>query len=99
MSVIEVYRGDGLRSGAPIVETLLSDDALLARGIAEMDRNAHAVNQVDMEVVFRPGLRLGQLIEANDPASPAPYRAKITGIHIAVSEALIETRLTLEQPR
>ena len=68
MSVIEVYRGDGLRSGAPIVETLLSDDALLARGIAEMDRNAHAVNQVDMEVVFRPGLRLGQLIEANDPA-------------------------------
>ena len=60
MSVIEVYRGDGLRPGTPIVETLLSDDALLARGIAEMDRNAHAVNQVEMEVVFRPGLRLGE---------------------------------------
>jgi hypothetical protein len=53
MSVIEVYRGDGLRSGAPIVETLLSDDALLTRGIAEMDRNANAVNQVEIEVVFR----------------------------------------------
>jgi hypothetical protein len=99
MSVIEVYRGDGLRPGTPIVETLLSNDALLARGIAEMDRSAHAVNQVEMEVVFRPGLRLGQLIEANDPASPTPYRAKITGIHIVISEALIETRLTLEQPR
>jgi hypothetical protein len=44
-------------------------------------------------------LRLGQLIEASDPANPVPYRAKITGIEIAVSEALIEMRLTLEQPR
>ena len=99
MSVIEVYRDDGLRSGTPVLDPLLSDEALLTRGIAEMDRHAHAFNQIDMAVVFRPGLRLGQLIEAIDPASPAPYRARITGIQIAVSEALIETRLTLEQPR
>ncbi len=97
--IIEVYRGLGSRPGAPIIEPLLSDDALLQRGIAEMDANAHGFNRVDMAVVFRPGLRLGQIIEASDPSSATPYRAKITGISITVSEALIETNLTLEQPR
>lgn len=99
MSVIEVYRGDGARQGSPIVEPLLSDDALRQRGIAEMDANAHADNRVELSVVFRPGFRLGQLIEATDPSTAMPYRAKITGISLTVSEALIETRLNLEQPR
>lgn len=97
--IIEVYRGDGLREGAPIVEPLLSDDALKSRGVAEMNANAHAFNQIDMAVVFRPGFRLGQMVQASDPSSAKPYRAKITGIQITVSEAAIDTQLTLEQPR
>lgn len=97
--IIEVYRGDGLREGAPIVEPLLSDDALLARGIAEMEANAHACNRVELEVVFRPGLRLGQLVEVSDPSAARPYRAKLTGIQISVSQGAIETRINLEQPR
>ena len=97
--IIEVYRGDGRRDGTPIVEPLLSDAALLNRGIAEMDANAHACNRIEMAVVFRPGLRLGQIVEASDPSSETPYRAKITGMQITVSEAAIETQLTLEQPR
>jgi len=99
MSVIEVYRGDGLRTGSPIVEPLLSDEALLQRGIAEMDANAHAFNRVELGVVFRPGFRLGQIIEATDPSTASPYRAKVTGMEITVTPASIETRLTLEQPR
>lgn len=97
--IIEVYRGDGQRIGQPIVEPLLSDDALIHRGTAEMDANAHAFNQVEMAVVFRPGFRLGQIVEATDPSTVRPYRAKLTGIQITVSEAAIETHLTLEQPR
>jgi hypothetical protein len=97
--ILEVYRGDGLREGAPIVEPLLSDEALLQRGIAEMDAHAQGFNQVEMDVVFRPGIRLGQLVEAMDPASALPYRAKVTGIEITVSEAVIDLRLTLEAPR
>ena len=99
MSVIDVYRGDGLRGGSPIVEPLLSDEALIQRGIAEMDANAHACNRVELAVVFRPGLRLGQIVEATDPSTALPYRAKVTGIEITVAEGLIETRLALEQPR
>ena len=97
--IIEVYRGDGAREGSPIVEPLLSDEALIHRGVAEMDANARACNQIEMSVVFRPGLRLGQIIEATDPSTARPYRAKVTGIQITVSEAAIETQLTLEQPR
>lgn len=97
--IIEVYRGDGLLGGTPIIEPLLSDETLIQRGIAEMNRNAHAFNQIDLEVVFRPGLKLGQLVEALDPSTAHPYRAKITGIEIRVSEAAIDTHLTLEQPR
>lgn len=97
--IIEVYRGLNARQGTPIIEPLLSNEALIQRGIAEMDAHAQVFNRVDMAVVFRPGLQLGQLIEASDPSSATPYCAKITGISITVSEALIETRLTLEQPR
>lgn len=96
---IEVYRGDGLLPAPAIIEPLLSDDALLQRGIAEMDSHAHAFNRIELAVVFRPGLRLGQLIEASDPAAQRPCRAKITGISIDISAASIDTRLTLEQPR
>lgn len=97
--IIEVYRDDGAREGAPIVEPLLSDDALIHRGMAEMDAHAHAFNRIDMAVVFRPGLRLGQIVEATDPSTASPYCAKVTGIQIRVSEAAIDTQLTLEQPR
>ncbi len=97
--IIEVYRGDGLREGTPIVEPLLADDALIHRGVAEMDAHAHAYNQIEMAVVFRPGFRLGQIVEATDPSTASPYRAKVTGIQITVTEAAIDMRLNLEQPR
>lgn len=97
--IVEVYRGDGLREGSPIVEPLLSDDVLIHRGVAEMDANAHSFNRVELAVVFRPGFRLGQIVEATDPSTSSPYRAKVTGIQITVSEADIQTHLNLEQPR
>lgn len=97
--IIEVYRDDGAREGAPVIEPMLADDALIHRGTAEMDAAAHAFNAVEMDIVFRPGLRLGQVVEAADPASPTAYRAKITGIQISVTAAGIDTQLTLEAPR
>lgn len=97
--IIEVYRGDGLREGTPITEPLLAGDALIHRGLAEMDANAQAFNRVEMAVVFRPGFRLGQIVEATDPSTASPYRAKVTGIQIRVAEGVIDTRLDLEQPR
>jgi hypothetical protein len=34
-----------------------------------------------------------------DPSAATPYRGKITGIQISVTDTAIETHLTLEQPR
>jgi len=97
--IIEVYRGDGQRVGSPITEPLLSDEALLQRGIAEMDAHASPFNHIEMEVVFRQGVRLGQLVEVSDPSDARAYRAKVTGVQITVTQADIQMRLNLEQPR
>lgn len=97
--IIEAYRGDGLRPGAPVVELMLSDDALLARGRAELDANAHAFNQTTVGLVFRPNLRLGQLVHTPDPTNAAAQCAKVTGISIDIRHADITTTLNLEQPQ
>lgn len=97
--ILTVYRGDGLREGAPIIEPLLSDPVLIERGRAEMDAHAHASVRVDLEVVFRPGLRLGQLIEVADPTTASPYRARVIGIALTISTTQIESQLTLERAR
>ena len=96
--IIEVYRNDGSLIGDPITETMLSDDALIVRGRAEMNANAHALIHHDLSVIYQDGFRLGQLVDVIDPASVEPYKAKITGIQIRFQNGLIETNLSLEQP-
>lgn len=96
--IVEVYRAAGERIGRPIVELLLSGDALLQRGRAEMDANAHELTRVGLSVVARTGVRLGQLVEASDPASATPRRGKIVGIAISVRGVAIEHAVDLEVP-
>ena len=101
---IEVYRGSGNRTGTPIISPLLSNDMLIVRGRAEMNANAHPVIEHTGEVIFRPGMRLGQLAHSPDIASPAGIRAKITGISISISlsedpnpKLSMDTRIKLRQ--
>lgn len=96
--IIEAYRWDGLRRGTPITEPMLSDSALLLRATAELNRHAQPVNQVNLSIVPRGGLRLGQLVESVDLTSAFPVKSKITGISISVSQADIQMNLTVEQP-
>jgi hypothetical protein len=94
---IEVYRGAGDRTGSPIITPLLSDDMLIVRGRAEMNANAHAVTEHSGEVIFRPGMRLGQLAESPDITSTSSIRSKITGISIAISLSEgTEPKLTMD---
>lgn len=83
--IVEVYRGTGDRTGQPIASPLLSDDMLIVRGRAEMNANAHAVTEHFGDVIFRQGMRLGQLVESPDITSADAIRAKITGISISIS--------------
>lgn len=97
--ILEVYRGDGLRPGQPIVEPLLSDDALIHRGRAEMEAHAEPVDAVDITILPRPGLRLGQRVSYLDAASGRLVDARITGIELHADGDTLLTRLSLEKPR
>jgi hypothetical protein len=99
MSSIEVYRGAGDRPGAPIVDPLLSDEVLIVRGLAEMDRHAHVTQDIEMDTVFIPGVRLGQLGAVADPSAPGgARRGRVTGVALSFDGSALECRLTLEAP-
>ena len=101
--IIDGYRQAGDLPAPPIIELLLSDAALIERGRAELDAHAQAMDQLDLAIVYRPGLRLGQLVETSTPIRPDTLRGKITGIaiHVRVGEAdtSLECTLNLEAPR
>lgn len=99
MASIEVYRGDGRRPGVPIVEPLLSDSALIHRGRIEMDQNAHPVETGEMDILFRPNIRLGQLIEAIDPTTAIARYSKITGISISVTRTAFSCSISVRHPK
>ena len=96
MSAIEVYRDAGDRPGAPLIEPLLGDEVLIERGRAELDRHAHQPQEVDLDVIFRAGLRLGDLCEIADAAAAGPRRGRLTGISLSFDGATIDCRLALE---
>lgn len=96
--IVEVYRGAGDKSGPAIIEPLLSNDALIHRGTAEIDANAHQFNRVSLSVVPRPGLRLGQIVEVSDPTSATPYRGKIVGIQLLATRSAVEQSIEIEVP-
>ncbi len=81
--MITAYRGDGLRV-AP--EPITS--ALLS-----------ALIELDLAIVPRTGLSLGQLIATTNPATMGAQIGKITGISIDISQAAIATTITVECPQ
>jgi hypothetical protein len=98
MKTVEVYRGDGLRRGADISAPLLADNVLAVRGRAELDANAQDSTDIQLEILPMAGLRLGQLVEVQDPVKIRPYRAKITGISITGTLAAPSMAINLERP-
>jgi hypothetical protein len=98
MASIECYRGAGDRVGAPIVEPVLAASVLVDRGRAEMDAHAHRMQRVEADVVYQPGLTIGQLIALDDPIGTAPRRAKIVGMSVSFTDGRIDCALSLEAP-
>jgi hypothetical protein len=97
---IAVYRGTGTRDGGEVSESLLGDSlpAALARGRAELDAYAQPRRTVTLDLIFAPALRLGDLVEVDDPVQGLAWRGKVTGIrHRDDGVSLIST-LTVERP-
>ena len=62
-----------------------------------MDRHAQAVEQIDLDAVFRAGLRPGQLCEVTDPTQLLARRAKLMGVVLRFGGNTLECSLSLEE--
>ena len=99
MSSVVVFRGAGDRKGQDIVEALLSDtSAKVERGRVEMDEHADPAQSVSMDIVYRPGVRLGQLVEVHDSTQGKSWRGKISGITHKIKRTSHVTELTISRP-
>lgn len=99
MSSIVVFRGAGDRKGQDIIEALLSStSAKLERGRVEMDENAKPAQSVTLEIVYRTGVRLGQLVEVHDSAQGKSWRGKISAITHRITQTSHITELTVLRP-
>lgn len=99
MSSIVVLRYLGDKKGQEVVDTLLfGTEAKLARGRAELDQNALPQQPVTMTIVYRPGLRLGQLVEVLDSTQGQVWRGKITKISHHITETNHTTDIEVQRP-
>lgn len=99
MSSIVVFRGVGDKKGQDIVEALLSStSAKLERGRVELDEHALPNQSVTMQIVYRPGVRLGQLVEVHDSTQGKSWRGKITAIVHKITKTKHVTDLTISRP-
>jgi hypothetical protein len=98
---IIVLRAPGDKQGGQVIDPLLTQlEAALERGRNELDEHATLQQQVQLKVVFRPGLRLGQLCEVIDSLQGATWYGKIIGIshQISPAPARVETVLDILRP-
>lgn len=75
-----VVRGTGDSPGEDIVDGLLTEDIVaLSRGRMELDA-AQSNQNVTLTIVYKTGVRQGQLVEVYDRLVGASWRGKIVGI-------------------
>jgi hypothetical protein len=80
MPDLVVLRGAGINQGDDIVEPLLTTDhAAMARGTVALDEGS-GLAPVSLECWYRDGLRLGQVIQVDDPFSGGSRYGKLVSI-------------------
>lgn len=96
---IIVLRGAGDKRGDDIVDPLLSQPvAAVERGRNELDARAQPMQPIQLKIVFRTGLALGQLVEVVDAMQGAVWRGKVAGISHRVEGGDLHTVLDILRP-
>lgn len=99
MSSIIVFRGSGDKKGQDIVEALLSStSAKVERGRVELDAHNLPIQNVTMDIVYRPNTRLGQVCEIHDSTQGKSWRGKIVGITHRITKTTHVTEVTFGRP-
>ncbi len=94
---IIVQRSPADKCGDDIVDPLISTVSVaLNRGRNELDAQAEPSRVIRYQIIYRPGLETGQIIEVFDGLRGVNFRGKLVGINhelsggSAVTEAAIE---------
>jgi hypothetical protein len=96
---IFVVRGLGDKRGEDIVDPLITTVAVaLQRGRNELDRQGSGLQEVSVETVYRPGVRLGQLGYYVDVRSGLSWYGKVSGISHRIDGPALTTTLQIEKP-
>ena len=104
MTDIFTQRGAGDKRGDDVVDPLItSTPVAIQRGRNELDKQAHSPRDVEVETVYRTGVRLGQVAKFYDSQTGLEWLGKIVGIshHFSVGddgEVSRYTRLQVEKP-
>ncbi len=93
-----VQRSPADLQGNDIVDPLLATQAAaLRRGRNELDAKATGKQENRYQIVYRSGIRGGQLVQVIDDFRGTSFKAKVTGIHHNVSGGQALTDITIEK--
>lgn len=95
---IIVQRGAGDKRGDDIVDPLITAVSVaIARGRNELDERASAMQDVQVETVYRTGVRTGQLAKFLDAQNGVVWYGKITGISHEIADGQISSTLQVRR--
>ncbi len=95
---IIVQRSPADKCGDDIVDPLISTVSVaLNRGRNELDAQAEPSRVIRYTIIYRSGLRAGQIIEVHDGLRGVSFRAKLVGINHALSGGSAITEASVEK--
>lgn len=98
MPDIVVQRGAANAQGIDVIDALLSSDlAALSRGQMELDDNS-GLRPSTIDVLYRPGLRTGMVVEIYDPLVSGLRYGKIASISHTLSRVGVDSRIKVMVP-
>lgn len=95
-----VKRNAGDKIGQDVIDPLITlVNVGLSRGRAELDQQASNLQTVNVQTVFRSGVKSGQLAEFNDNLQGETWKGKIIGVTHIMDNLTLVSRLTVLRPR
>lgn len=99
MPDIIVQRNAGNMQGEDIIDPLLTTlDVCLVRGRMELDEACEALQPIALDVLYRDGVRCGQVVEVFDEFFGEVWYGKIIGISHQFSGVELTTSLKVAKP-
>lgn len=94
-----VIRGAGDKRGDDIIDPLIgSVPVAIVRGRNELDARAEGLQSVEVEAVFRSGVRLGQTAMFLDMQTGERWTGKVAGITHRAAGVELVTTLRVRRP-